>query len=79
MENRNGQMIDLRVGQASGRAECEQGLVRRVNYFCRRIDSRLLLPSRRPLPHVNCYCAANLLRGGGGDGEATEHGDTPRA
>src|ERR1700751_1737536 len=26
MENRNGLMIDLRVGQASGRAECEQGL-----------------------------------------------------
>jgi transposase len=26
MENRNGIMIDLRVGQASGRAECEQGL-----------------------------------------------------
>ena len=26
MENRNGLMIDLRVGQAGGRAECEQGL-----------------------------------------------------
>src|SRR5271169_6133614 len=26
MENRNGIMIDLRVGQTSGRAECEQGL-----------------------------------------------------
>ena len=26
MENRNGIMIDLRVGQASGRAECEQAL-----------------------------------------------------
>jgi Transposase domain (DUF772) len=26
MENRNGIMIDLRVGQASGRAKCEQGL-----------------------------------------------------
>jgi IS5 family transposase len=26
MENRNGLMIDVRVGQASGRAECEQGL-----------------------------------------------------
>src|ERR1700734_3981777 len=26
MENRNGLMIDLRVGQVSGRAECEQGL-----------------------------------------------------
>ena len=26
MENRNGIMIDLRVGQASGRAECEHGL-----------------------------------------------------
>src|SRR6267378_6777495 len=26
MENRNGIMIDLRMGQASGRAECEQGL-----------------------------------------------------
>ena len=26
MENRNGLMIDLRVGQARGRAECEQGL-----------------------------------------------------
>jgi len=26
MENRNGIMIDLRVGQATGRAECEQGL-----------------------------------------------------
>ena len=49
-----------------------------VNYFCRRIDSRFLLPSRRLLPHVNCYPAAEL-RGAGGDGEATEHGDTPRA
>ena len=28
------------------------------------------------MPHVNCYPAAGL-RGGGGDGEATEHGDTP--
>jgi hypothetical protein len=27
------------------------------------------------LPHVNCYPAAEL-RGGGGDGEAIEHGDT---
>ena len=26
MANRNGLMIDLRVGQASGRAACEQGL-----------------------------------------------------
>jgi IS5 family transposase len=26
MENRNGIMVDLRVGQATGRAECEQGL-----------------------------------------------------
>ena len=26
MENRNGIIIDLRVGQASGRAECEHGL-----------------------------------------------------
>jgi Transposase DDE domain len=26
MENRNGIMIDLRLGQATGRAECEQGL-----------------------------------------------------
>ena len=31
------------------------------------------------MPHVNCYpSAAQLLRGGGGDGEATEHGDTQR-
>jgi len=44
-----------------------------------RIDSRFLLPSRRSLPHVNCYPAAQELRGGGGDGEATEHGDTARA
>jgi len=28
MENRNGIVIDLRVGQASGRAECEQGVCR---------------------------------------------------
>ena len=28
---------------------------------------------------VDCYPAAELLRGGGGDGEATEHGDTARA
>jgi hypothetical protein len=48
-----------------------------VNYSCRRIDSRFLLPSRRLLPHVNCYPAAEL-RGGGGDGKATEHGDTAR-
>ena len=26
MENRNGIIIDLRMGQTSGRAECEQGL-----------------------------------------------------
>src|SRR5215472_15553478 len=42
-----------------------------------RIDSRFLLPSRRSLPHVNCYPAAEL-RGGGGDGEAIEYGNTPR-
>ncbi|MGD0074209.1 MAG: ATP-binding protein [Candidatus Binataceae bacterium] len=36
-----------------------------------RIDSRFLLPSRCRLPHVNCYPAAERLRGGGGDGEAT--------
>jgi hypothetical protein len=47
--------------------------------FADRIDSRFLLPSRGRLPHVNCYPAAERLRGGGGDGEATEHGDTPRA
>jgi transposase len=37
MENRNGLMIDLRVGQASGRAECEQGLqmLHRVCGRCR--------------------------------------------
>src|ERR1700730_9626102 len=42
-----------------------------------RIDSRYLLPGRCRLPHVNCYPAAEL-RGGGGDGEATEHDDTAR-
>ena len=26
MENRNGIMVDMRVGQATGRAECEHGL-----------------------------------------------------
>jgi hypothetical protein len=46
--------------------------------FAGRIDSRVLLPERSRLPHVNCYPAAGL-RGGGGDGEATEHGNTPRA
>ena len=46
--------------------------------FADRIDSRFLLPGRGRLPHVNCYPAAEL-RGGGGDGEATEHGDTTRA
>jgi hypothetical protein len=50
----------------------------RVNHSCRRIDSRVLLPERSRLPHVNCYPAAGL-RGGGGDSEATEHGNTPRA
>jgi len=50
-----------------------------VNYFCRRIDSRFLLPGRCRLPQVNCYPAAQLLRGGEGDGEATEHGDATRA
>jgi hypothetical protein len=50
-----------------------------VNYSCRRIDSRFLLQSRGLLPHVNCYPAAERLRGGGGDGEATEDGDTARA
>jgi class 3 adenylate cyclase len=39
-----------------------------------RIDSRFLLPGLRLLPHVNCYPAAEL-RGGGGDGEALEHGN----
>jgi hypothetical protein len=39
-----------------------------------RIGSRFLLLRRCRLPHVNCYPAAEL-RGGGGDGEATEHGD----
>jgi hypothetical protein len=46
--------------------------------FADRIDSRFLLPERSRLPHVNCYPAAEL-RGGGGDGEATEHGDTQGA
>jgi hypothetical protein len=48
------------------------------NQICRRIDSRFLLPSRGRLPQINCYPAAEL-RGGGGDGEATEHGNTARA
>src|SRR5216684_828828 len=43
--------------------------------FAGRIDSRFLLPGRRLLPHVNCYPPAEL-RGGGEDGEATEHGNT---
>jgi hypothetical protein len=50
-----------------------------VNYFCRRIDSRFLLPSGRSLPQVNCYRAVKALRGGEGDGEAAEYGDTARA
>src|ERR1700686_972307 len=48
------------------------------NYCCRRIDSRFWLPEAMRLPHINCYPAAEL-RGGGGDGEAIEHGDTARA
>ena len=52
---------------------------RNVKVGIRRIDSRLLLPSRRLLPHVNCYLAAERLQDGGGDGEATDDGDTPRA
>jgi peptidoglycan/LPS O-acetylase OafA/YrhL len=55
------------------------GQLIRDNQIWRRIDSRFSLPSRGLLPHVNCYRAAKPLRGGGGDGEATEHGDTPRA
>jgi len=47
--------------------------------FADRIDSRLLLPARDWLPHVNCYPAAAELRGGREDGEAAEYGDTPRA
>jgi len=43
--------------------------------FADRIDSRFLLSARDWLPHVNCYPAAAELRGGGGDGEATEYGD----
>jgi len=46
--------------------------------FLPRIDSRFLLPGRRSLPQLNCYPAAEL-RGGRGDGEATEYGNTPRA
>jgi hypothetical protein len=69
---------------ARGRAQDSERAVRGhqvfgVNYSCRRIDSRFLLPSGRSLPQVNCYRAAKALRGGGGDGEATEHGDTARA
>jgi hypothetical protein len=30
------------------------------------------------VPHVNCYPSAGLSGGGGGDDEATEHGDTAR-
>jgi hypothetical protein len=52
--------------------------VHRVNHSRRRIDSRFLLPARDWLPHVNCYPAAEGLRGGGEDDEATEYGDAPR-
>jgi hypothetical protein len=41
-----------------------------------RIDSRFLLPEPSRLPQINCYPASAQVRGGGGDGEATEHGDT---
>src|SRR5215472_5108231 len=51
----------------------------KFNCRTRRIDSRFLLPGRCRLPQVNCYSAAQLLRGGEGDGEATEHGDATRA
>jgi hypothetical protein len=40
MENRNGILLDLRVGQASGRAECEQGLAM-LQRFMGRTASRL--------------------------------------
>jgi hypothetical protein len=49
--------------------------VRSDNYFRRRIDSRFLLLGAARLPHINCYPSSAQLRGGGGDGEATEHGD----
>ncbi len=70
-----GTTVTVKRGQA-----CQSGdLLCRVNYFCRRIDSRFLLLGAARLPHVDCYpSSARLVRGGGGDGEATEHGDTQR-
>ncbi len=47
------------------------------NYRKARIDSRFLLLGAARLPHVDCYpSSANLVKGGGGDGEATKHVDT---
>ena len=48
-----------------------------ISSIGRRIDSRFLLLGAARLPHLNCYpSSARLVRGGGGDGEATKHGDT---
>ena len=58
-------------------AERSRTEARGLQDVLQRIDSRFLLPSRRSLPHVSCYPAAELR--GGGDGEATEYGNTPRA
>jgi hypothetical protein len=50
-----------------------------VQFAAKLNQCRFLLRGRHRLPHVNCYPAAERLRGRGGDSEATEHGDTPRA
>jgi transposase len=73
MENRNGIMIDLRVGQATGRAECEQGLemlqeIRRPGRITvagdKGYDTAAFVASCRAL-NVTPHVARNERRSGG--------------
>src|ERR1700722_3908469 len=76
IESSAGKSSGRRLAICSGLHTIAHRRLYRVNYFCRRIDSRFLLPERCRLPQINCYRSSAPVRGGGGDGEATEYGDT---